>query len=128
MTAMEGASTDMLKGTIAATAVLVISLPACGGSDEPPACLNPQAARTVTMDDFVYLPDCLEATAGAELEIANEGQAPHTFTVESDGPAAEVDVAAGERATLTVPDLAAGTYRVICTYHPQMEAALRVSG
>jgi plastocyanin len=48
--------------------------------------------------------------------------------VESDGAEAEADVAAGERATLTVPDLAAGTYRVICTYHPQMEAALRIGG
>ena len=39
---------------------------------------------------------------------------------------AEVDVPAGERATLTLPDLPAGIYQVTCTYHPQMEGALRV--
>lgn len=36
------------------------------------------------------------------------------------------DVAAGARGELTVPDLPAGTYRVSCTYHPQMEGAPRV--
>jgi len=82
--------------------------------------------RTVTMDDFVYLPDCVQATGGSELEIVNDGQAPHTFTVESDEGSAEVDVPAGERASMTVPDLPAGTYQVTCTYHPQMEGALRV--
>ena len=81
-----------------------------------------------TMADFSYEPSCVEAAPGDSLEIVNEGQSPHTFTVESDGAQAEVDVAAGEQATLTVPDLAAGTYRVVCTYHPQMEAALRIGG
>jgi plastocyanin len=116
------------RAAIAAAIAVVIVLPACGGGDEPPPCEGPQTATTVTMADFSYRPSCVEAAAGAQLEVVNEGQAPHTFTIESDTADAEVDVAAGERATFTVPDIAAGTYRVICTYHPQMEAALRVSG
>lgn len=107
---------------------LVVALPACGGESGPPACEDPQAAGSVTMEDFSYEPTCVEAALGDSLEVVNDGQAPHTFTVESDGAEAEVDVAAGDRATLTVPDLAAGTYRVVCTYHPQMEAALRIVG
>ena len=120
----------MFRRTMGAVAAaLALALPACGGGGgEPPACEDPQADGTVTMADFSYEPGCVEAAPGDSLEIVNEGQAPHTFTVESDGAEAEADVAAGERATLTVPDLAAGTYRVICTYHPQMEAALRISG
>ena len=119
----------MVRRTMAGLgAFAALSLPACGGDAEPPACENPSTTTTVTMADFSYEPGCVEATAGAELEIANEGQAPHTFTVESEGAPAEVDVAAGEQATLTVPDLTAGTYRVSCSYHPQMEAALRISG
>ena len=118
----------MSRRTMGAVAVaFALALPACGGGgSEPPACEDPQAVGTVTMADFSYEPGCVEAAPGDSLEIVNEGQAPHTFTVESDGAEAEADVAAGERATLTVPDLAAGTYRVICTYHPQMEAALRI--
>jgi plastocyanin len=112
----------------AIAAALLVALPACGGGDEPPACEDPRATGTVTMADFSYEPSCIEATPGDTLELINDGQAPHTFTVESDGAEAEVDVAAGERAILTVPDLAAGTYQVVCTYHPQMEAALRIVG
>jgi len=113
-------------GVVSAALALALGLAACGGGGEPPACEDPQAAGTVTMADFSYEPGCVEAVPGDSLEVVNEGQAPHTFTVGTDGPEAEVDVAAGERGTLTVPDLAAGTYRVVCTYHPQMEAALRI--
>jgi plastocyanin len=109
-------------------AVVVAAMPACGGETETPACEDPQPAGTVTMDDFSYEPTCVEAAPGDSLEVVNDGQAPHTFTVESEGDEVEVDVAAGERATLAVPDLAAGTYRVVCTYHPQMEAALHIVG
>ena len=99
----------------------------CGGGDEPPLCESPQTATTVTMGDFFYEPACVEAPGGAELEVVNEGGVPHTFTVEGSDEAVEVDVPAGERATLVVPPLVASTSRVICTYHPQMEAALRIT-
>ena len=102
-------------------------LASCGVTEEPPACENPQTATSVTMGDFFYEPTCVEAAGGAELEVVNEGDAPHTFTVEGADETVEVDVPAGERATLVVPPLVASTYRVICTYHPQMEAALRIT-
>ena len=102
-------------------------LAACGSGSEAPACGNPVAATTVTVGDFYYEPGCVAASSGTELEIVNDGQAPHTFTVEAETAEAEADVAAGDRSPLAVPDLAPGTYRVVCTYHPQMEAALRVS-
>jgi plastocyanin len=129
MTPTQGHRTDMLRRTILGVgAIAVLSLPSCGGDGDPPACEDPRATASVTMADFAYEPGCVEVAAGSELEIANEGQAPHTFTVDSDGPAAEIDVAAGEQGTLSLPELAVGTYRVICTYHPQMEAALRITG
>lgn len=111
---------------IAAASSAALALAACGGGDEAPTCENPRVTATVAMDDFVYDPGCVEVAAGAELEIVNDGKAPHTFSVEAAD--VEVDVPAGERATLTIPALEAGTYRVVCTYHPQMEGALRVTG
>lgn len=113
---------------VAATALGGLIVAGCGGGEEAPVCENPVMGSIVTMADFSYEPSCLEAAAGDELEIVNDGSAPHTFTVESDGAVAEADVPAGERATLTVPAISEGTYPVTCTYHPQMEAALRIAG
>lgn len=110
------------------SAALVLALAACGGGEEAPTCENPRTTASVAMGDFVYDPGCVEVAPGDELEIVNDGTAPHTFSVEADAADAEVDVPAGERATLTIPALEAGTYRVVCTYHPQMEGALRVTG
>lgn len=107
--------------------VFVVGLAACGG-DEAPTCENPRSATSVTMGDFYYEPGCVEVASGAELEIVNEGKAPHTFTVEADVDEPEVDVPAGETAMLSIEALDAGTYRVVCSYHPQMEGALRVTG
>lgn len=115
----------IIAGTLV---VLVVGLTACGGGDEAPTCENPQTATSVTMGDFSYEPGCVEVASGTELEIVNEGKAPHTFTVEADADEPEVDVPAGETATLAIPALDAGTYRVVCTYHPQMEGVLRVAG
>lgn len=102
-----------------------IALWACSGGGESPSCENPQQATEVTMDDFSYEPTCVEASAGTTLNVVNEGQAPHTFTIESD-PGVDLDVPAGERASLDVPELDPGSYSVICTYHPQMQAVLLV--
>jgi plastocyanin len=108
--------------------VLVAGLAACGGGEEAPAGENPQTATSVTLGDFYYEPGCVEVASGAELEIVNEGKAPHTFTVEAEADEPEVDVPADETASLSIPALDPGTYRVICVYHPQMEGALRVTG
>jgi plastocyanin len=117
-----------MRTRVIAGALAALALSSCGGGGgDAPACENPRAVTTVAMGDFFYEPGCVEAPAGTELEIVNEGKVPHTFTVEADA-GAEVDVAAGERGTLTVPELSAGTYAVTCTYHPQMEGALRVGG
>lgn len=117
-----------MKERLIAGAVVALALASCGGGGgDAPVCENPRAVTTIAMGDFFYEPGCVEAAPGTELEIVNEGNAPHTFTVEADA-SAEVDLSAGERATLTVPELSAGTYPVTCSYHPQMEGALRVGG
>ena len=122
-----GAGSVRRRGNAIAAVGAGLVLASCGGADEPPACENPQTATTVTMGDFFYEPACVEAPGGARLEVMNEGDVPHTFTVEGSDEKVEVDVPAGERVTLVVPPLAASTYRVICIYHPQMEAALRIT-
>ena len=128
MTGESGTEPVRRRGSAILAAVgAALVLASCGGADEPPACENPQTATTVTMGDFFYEPTCVETPGGAQLEVVNDGDAPHTFTVDGSDETVEVDVPADERATLVVPPLVASTYRVICTYHPQMEAALRIT-
>ena len=57
----------------------------------------------------------------------NEGEAPHTFTVE--GEDVDVEVEAGQTTTTTV-DLEPGTYTLFCEFHREqgMEGTLTVEG
>jgi plastocyanin len=106
-----------------AAALTFGSLAACSSSDEA-TCENPVAATTVDVADFSYDPSCVEASADATLTIDNTGKVPHTFTVA--GTDATVDVASGDSGTVDLTGVAPGTYRVICTYHANMESALRI--
>ena len=109
-----------------------LSLAACGGG-EGDAAGDPasggsadtgSATSTVTMTDNDYAP-AEPVISGGDVELVNEGESPHTFTI--DGEAVDVEVAAGETATATV-DLEAGTYTLFCEFHRAqgMETTLTV--
>ncbi|HSL10031.1 MAG TPA: cupredoxin domain-containing protein [Actinomycetota bacterium] len=104
-----------------------LALAAC--SSEPAApedlCPNPSEATTIELADFSYAPGCAAVDAGSSLELRNVGDAPHTFTVNDTG--IDVNVDAGGTATVELTGIAAGTYEVVCTLHPQMEGALQVA-
>jgi plastocyanin len=82
------------------------------------------AGSTVTMRDNTFAP-ADPVIAGGAVELVNEGESPHTFTVE--GEAVDVEVAAGETVTETI-DLAPGTYTLFCEFHrgQGMEGTLTV--
>ena len=109
-----------------ALAVVALSVvaAACSGGDEAPECASPTRGTEMQLLDFEFAPTCLEAT-GDQLALANGGETPHTFTI----PDSEIDVTveAGRRGTADAGGLAAGTYQVICTLHPQMTATLRIA-
>jgi plastocyanin len=105
--------------------VLALVTAACGGGAEPSATTPPPAASPtetatggattrVALEDFRFDPADFTVTAGTDLELDNEGQAPHTFTVQ--GQEIDVQVAAGENGSATI-DLPAGDYQVICRFH-----------
>jgi plastocyanin len=109
---------------VVATLTSVAVACSSGGSD-PPSCASFDTSTSVAMADFSFTPECIGADAGATLDLDNGGDAPHTFTVE--GTPVSVDVPAGEHATADLADVTPGTYTVVCTYHPQMKAVLRVA-
>ncbi len=116
----------MRTALLTLTAAGVLTLAAC--SSEPPSaaevCPSPSDTTSVEMADFSYTPGCVAADAGTTLELRNTGDAPHTFTVKETD--IDVNVDAGGTGTADLAGVAAGTYEVVCTLHPQMEAALQV--
>jgi plastocyanin len=112
---------------IVLAAATSLALVACGGS-EPAAsddlCPSPTDATTVELADFSFTPACAAADAGSSLELRNVGQSPHTYTVSD--TEIDVNVDAGGTETVDLAGVAAGTYEVTCTLHPQMTGALQV--
>jgi uncharacterized cupredoxin-like copper-binding protein len=85
----------------------------------------------VELGDLFIKPEKLEAEAGAAtFTVLNTGQTEHNFAIE--GISGTEMIPPGESATLTVPDLAAGTYTFICevTGHADggMTGTLQVAG
>jgi plastocyanin len=111
-----------LTTAIALAAVAV----GCGGKSKAPSdlCTAPTKGTTVELKDFEFAPVCLDAGDSATITLENAGGAPHTYTV------SEIDVnvnlGAGDSDTVDLSGAAPGTYRVVCTYHPQMVGALRI--
>ena len=97
---------------------------ACGGGSSAPSCADPVPATTVHLADFAFDPGCAAAGTGATLTIVNDGGAPHSYTVK--GTSLNVQVDAGQTQTVELTGIVAGTYSVICTYHPQMNGALKI--
>ena len=111
--------------TIIITLSLTLGGMACGAAgSEPSACSRFTKSGSVEIDDFSYGPACVQVDTGSTLALDNVGAAPHTFTVE--GTDVSVDVAAGAQGSADLSGLAAGTYTVLCTYHPQMKATIEV--
>ena len=84
------------------------------------------ASSTITMRDDEFVPS--EATvAVGDIELINEGESPHNFTV--DGEGIDVDVDPGTTVTQSI-DLAAGTYTIFCEFHRSegMQGSLTVDG
>ena len=103
-----------------AVVVATLLLAACGGGGEDDAASPAEGGgaggsttSTITMRDNEYAPADPIVSAG-ELEIVNEGKAPHTFTIE--GEDIDVEVEAGQTKTATV-DLEPGAYTLFCEFH-----------
>ena len=108
--------------------VALLLLAACGGGGGEDAGTNgadgTTGGSTVTMRDDAFTPSDPVIAAG-EVQLVNEGEEPHTFTVE--GEAVDIQVDAGQTVTETI-DLSPGTYTLFCEFHRAqgMEGTLTV--
>lgn len=90
-----------------------------------PACDTPTPTTSIQMKDFAFSPACAQVSAGATLTVTNDGQAIHSLTVK--GTDVSQNIEAGQSAQVDLTDIAPGTYSVVCSYHPQMTGALRIT-
>ena len=110
---------------------------ACGGSDEEKTTTQgttqgtTSGAVSLEQDDFYFQPTTLEGEAGKPLQVAlkNEGQASHTFTIDS----LNIDqtVKPGETMTVSVTPKAGGDLPFYCRFHKAsngMQGTITVSG
>jgi manganese oxidase len=108
---------------VSAVVALALVAAACSGGDGGGAegagtGSGGGAAIDVTLTDFAITPDQIQAPAGQEITftVTNDGQAPHTFGVETpDGEKTTPEIAVGSSATLAVPALDPGDYKIRCT-------------
>jgi plastocyanin len=111
--------------TIGVVAAALLVLASCsGGGGGAAKCDQPSAGNVVTAVDFDFTPACLQVMSGAQINVVNGSGTLHTFTVKE----TDIDVSLdpGARRTVDLSGLAAGTYEVVCTLHPQMVGGLKV--
>jgi len=84
----------------------------------------------VELDDFYFEPTVLEGMSGEKvtLELKNEGNEEHSFTVDSQG--IDKDVEPGDEGEVTVTIPKSGAISFYCKYHKSsgMAGALAVEG
>jgi plastocyanin len=84
----------------------------------------------VELDDYYFKPTVLEGKAGEKvtLELKNEGQTEHTFTIDSQG--VNKELGPGEEAEVDVTIPKSGLVSFYCRFHKSegMAGALAVSG
>jgi FtsP/CotA-like multicopper oxidase with cupredoxin domain/plastocyanin len=106
---------------VAVFSVLTVVSAACSGGGSS-ASSNADAGAPVSFDvslsEFQISPSSIQAPAGRPMtfNITNDGQAPHTFAVDTGaGVEATQEIAPGASTVLSVPELEAGEYRLSCT-------------
>ena len=108
-----------MRRVLLAALPLVIVLGACGGDDDDAA---PAEPGVVIVDDNVFKPKTIEVGVGDTVTWRFEGQSAHNVTFD-DGEASDL-MKDGEYER-TFDD--AGTFDYVCTVHPGMTGAVKVS-
>jgi plastocyanin len=112
--------------TLAVLIVGALLLGACGEDDGGSG--SGESVELVAQD-FSFEPTTLDLPAGEEVTVnlVNEGEAEHSFTVEELDVETEAEGGESSEVSLTAPD--EGTVEFFCKYHPdQMTGEISVGG
>ncbi|HYK54053.1 MAG TPA: cupredoxin family copper-binding protein [Candidatus Eremiobacteraceae bacterium] len=123
--------TQQLKSiaTFALAAVAAISigrLTAAADSSSTTASATPTATpMLVTIKDFAFNPSSLSVPVGGSVTFKNLDTASHTAS-DANGAWDSGNLDTGQSWTYTFTK--AGTYKIICKYHPSMKGTIVVGG
>jgi plastocyanin len=97
--------------------VLVVAT-SCGGSgDEPSDAANSASAgKTITISNFEFAPEVLEARVGDTITVDNKDSAEHTVTAKDKS----FDTGRFASGTKTFTVTKAGRFEYVCDVHPFM--------
>jgi plastocyanin len=109
--------------------------PTPGASSASPAAPAGQGAEiTIIGKDNVYEPATVTITAGHEYTITlkNEGTTVHNLIIQAQAEvgqdfASDIVVNGGQESRFKVKIDKEGTYKMVCTYHPEMVGELKVT-
>jgi plastocyanin len=124
----EGMRCRWWRPALGAVLIMGLGLTGCGSDDDeggstPAATSSPDAGTavadaTLTVRDFEFDPSAVTIPSGGTIEITNEGDAAHSFTMDDDS--VSEDIEPGSTTTVTIS--AAGPFH--CRFHSQMTGAV----
>ncbi len=117
---------------VAPALVAALVLGACGGDEGGGGGTtsggggDSAGGSTLSLVDNEFVPTTLTVASGDTVEVTNDGQSPHTVTIE--GESIDEEVEAGASTSVTF-DLEPGDYVMFCEFHRDggMEGTLTVS-
>jgi plastocyanin len=116
----------------------MLAVAACGGGSsaapsdgasssagDPCAPSTAAGAVTASIVDFEFEPAAVSATVGDVISWTNNGDAPHTATLDGIAACATAQLSPGASAGISFS--AAGTYPFHCAVHPTMTGTIEIS-
>jgi plastocyanin len=107
------------------TAVVALGATACGGDDGGESDGGGAAGTEITIKDFSFSPDPLQAKVGDTITVKNDDGTTHTLTADDDSvDTGNID--GGESASVQLDE--AGTLEYHCEFHETtMKGSIEVS-
>jgi plastocyanin len=100
---------------------VALGVVACGGGSSSGSSSEAGSGKTeVELDDYYFKPKTIKADAGKKitLELKNEGNTEHNFSLDEQSISKDVEAAEEAEVTVTVPQ--SGKLTFYCKYHRSM--------
>lgn len=124
----------MSRWTRIVAAAAMLSLAACGGSDDsggkPSGSPSAGANNQIDVRNIAFRPQAVSVAVGTVVTWTNNDDVPHTVTAgkPDDAPSGEFDAPLETKgATFTFSFSKAGTFAYYCKVHPQMTGTVTVA-
>lgn len=115
---------------VAALALLVAALSACGGSSSAGTSTStastgrPVGGTTIQIRDYAFSPASLQVKVGSTVTVTNADDVAHTLTAK-DKSFDTGRLEPGKSATVTLRTT--GTFAYVCSFHPYMQGTIQVT-